>query len=98
MFLLVFFFSSRRRHTRCALVTSSDVCSSDLASLTVNNSGVVDQISYHHAHMRPRLRGRLFLCAKLIRLPGGFPVSRRNGGDCRPKYRSASFLDRKCVG
>src|SRR3546814_4394854 len=24
------FFSSRRRHTRCALVTSSDVCSSDL--------------------------------------------------------------------
>src|SRR3546814_2884322 len=28
--LFVFFFSSRRRHTRCALVTgSSDVCSSD---------------------------------------------------------------------
>src|SRR3546814_2049850 len=25
-----FFFSSRRRHTRCALVTGSDVCSSDL--------------------------------------------------------------------
>src|SRR3546814_7994220 len=30
-FDMVFFFSSRRRHTRCALVTgSSDVCSSDL--------------------------------------------------------------------
>src|SRR3546814_11362364 len=29
--LSLFFFSSRRRHTRCALVTwSSDVCSSDL--------------------------------------------------------------------
>src|SRR3546814_4967596 len=29
--VIVFFFSSRRRHTRCALVTwSSDVCSSDL--------------------------------------------------------------------
>src|SRR3546814_7097597 len=26
----MFFFSSRRRHTRCALVTGSDVCSSDL--------------------------------------------------------------------
>src|SRR3546814_1416457 len=25
-----FFFSSRRRHTRCALVTGADVCSSDL--------------------------------------------------------------------
>src|SRR3546814_15136533 len=31
---LFFFFSSRRRHTRCALVTGvSDVCSSDLASM-----------------------------------------------------------------
>src|SRR3546814_17296992 len=29
---ILFFFSSRRRHTRCALVTgSSDVCSSDLS-------------------------------------------------------------------
>src|SRR5258705_5711202 len=32
--LLVFFFSSRRRHTRCLSDWSSDVCSSDL-SLTV---------------------------------------------------------------
>src|SRR3546814_12910550 len=30
---MFFFFSSRRRHTRCALVTwSSDVCSSDLSA------------------------------------------------------------------
>src|SRR3546814_5585212 len=32
MCLLFFFFSSRRRHTRCALVTGSDVCSSDLTA------------------------------------------------------------------
>src|SRR3546814_18989893 len=32
--LFLFFFSSRRRHTRCALVTGgSDVCSSDLRDL-----------------------------------------------------------------
>src|SRR3546814_6667401 len=30
---MVFFFSSRRRHTRCALVWSSDVFSSDLKIL-----------------------------------------------------------------
>src|SRR5215813_6013957 len=30
----VFFFSSRRRHTRCGRDWSSDVCSSDLAVLT----------------------------------------------------------------
>src|SRR2546429_1325264 len=29
--VLVFFFSSRRRHTRCSRDWSSDVCSSDLA-------------------------------------------------------------------
>src|SRR3546814_10920998 len=31
-----FFFSSRRRHTRCALVTESDVCSSDLRFIKDN--------------------------------------------------------------
>src|SRR2546429_3581867 len=29
---LIFFFSSRRRHTRCSRDWSSDVCSSDLSS------------------------------------------------------------------
>src|SRR3989449_885192 len=32
MYLSVFFFSSRRRHTRCSRDWSSDVCSSDLSS------------------------------------------------------------------
>src|ERR1041385_5224617 len=32
---LVFFFSSRRRHTRCSRDWSSDVCSSDLGSSEV---------------------------------------------------------------
>src|SRR2546426_1695897 len=35
---LFFFFSSRRRHTRLQGDWSSDVCSSDLARLTVNSS------------------------------------------------------------
>src|SRR6266699_3202004 len=33
MFFVVFFFSSRRRHTRCGRDWSSDVCSSDLEVL-----------------------------------------------------------------
>src|SRR2546429_3456484 len=32
-FVFIFFFSSRRRHTRCSRDWSSDVCSSDLATL-----------------------------------------------------------------
>src|SRR5690554_7889881 len=34
MIFFVFFFSSRRRHTRCGRDWSSDVCSSDLSKLT----------------------------------------------------------------
>src|SRR5947199_10644851 len=34
VFNFVFFFSSRRRHTRCLSDWSSDVCSSDLGSFT----------------------------------------------------------------
>src|SRR2546422_8477135 len=33
MFFVIFFFSSRRRHTRCSRDWSSDVCSSDLADV-----------------------------------------------------------------
>src|SRR2546429_7536406 len=41
-FVFVFFFSSRRRHTRCSRDWSSDVCSSDLGcGATVDCSGAV---------------------------------------------------------
>src|SRR3989449_10977572 len=36
---IVFFFSSRRRHTRCSRDWSSDVCSSDLLILAENCGG-----------------------------------------------------------
>src|SRR3989337_4522165 len=37
-----FFFSSRRRHTRCYRDWSSDVCSSDLDQILVQLPGVTD--------------------------------------------------------
>src|SRR6266436_763349 len=37
--MVCFFFSSRRRHTRCSRDWSSDVCSSDLSSSVINGSG-----------------------------------------------------------
>src|SRR5690242_17758541 len=45
--LCVFFFSSRRRHTRLTCDWSSDVCSSDL-DILVNNAGL-----YASLAMRP---------------------------------------------
>src|SRR3546814_6841696 len=47
MYVLFFFFSSRRRHTRCALVTGVQTCSSDLSLLPHLGQGDHDQwISY----------------------------------------------------
>src|SRR2546422_8064089 len=37
---LFFFFSSRRRHTRCSRDWSSDVCSSDLVSASTQNQSL----------------------------------------------------------
>src|SRR5699024_12087227 len=39
IFYIVFFFSSRRRHTRSKRDWSSDVCSSDLVSATMDGLG-----------------------------------------------------------
>src|SRR5256884_1724118 len=44
---LIFFFSSRRRHTRCSRDWSSDVCSSDLRRLPVHTVGFGKEQSAH---------------------------------------------------
>src|SRR2546429_4570307 len=45
--VLCFFFSSRRRHTRCSRDWSSDVCSSDLLEKLLNSDGG----GYRGAHL-----------------------------------------------
>src|SRR5699024_11472837 len=57
LFLFVFFFSSRRRHTRSKRDWSSDVCSSDLkASELLNERGdfseVVTQVQAYIDHLK----------------------------------------------
>src|SRR5712675_3445274 len=52
--MLFFFFSSRRRHTRCSRDWSSDVCSSDLAERAAklaspNDYLVLDTLAAAHA-------------------------------------------------
>src|SRR2546429_2583403 len=42
--LAFFFFSSRRRHTRCSRDWSSDVCSSDLSVAIVSGPGAQDAL------------------------------------------------------
>src|SRR6266498_5561022 len=47
--MFAFFFSSRRRHTRCGRDWSSDVCSSDLDDGTVDDQ---PRIRYLDGHLR----------------------------------------------
>jgi len=47
----MFFFSSRRRHTRCLSDWSSDVCSSDLDKNDDNKSKPLNITDTHHNHI-----------------------------------------------
>src|SRR2546422_2796633 len=48
-YIFVFFFSSRRRHTRCSRDWSSDVCSSDLHGLPHGAKASFDPSSMQNA-------------------------------------------------
>src|SRR3546814_4834359 len=65
---VVFVFSSRRRHTRCALVTwSSDVCSSDLVTnLEHNLAEVAAREPFYEAFRNHDQQVRLYGDAALI--------------------------------
>src|SRR5438045_9495024 len=73
-----FFFSSRRRHTRCLSDWSSDVCSSDLHDVLTNFGA-------------SRFNGGLNLVANLLGKPGKMDVQgrseeRRVGKECRSRW------------
>src|SRR5699024_11410567 len=55
---LLFFFSSRRRHTRSKRDWSSDVCSSDLCPLQISmvNQPMLNHVSQRNQSFRPRIQ------------------------------------------
>src|SRR5437899_10800397 len=77
--LLVFFFSSRRRHTRCLSDWSSDVCSSDLSdSSTGEHGSMVASIANGFAH--PLFQPNASTCTEELR-----SEERRVGKECRSR-------------
>src|SRR5690606_41056181 len=112
VFVLYFFFSSRRRHTRFSRDWSSDVCSSDLFLALLNNrlelqalSPIYRQPFVLYSRLRwPALRD----CRPKQRLTGGQPTAythrseeRRVGKECRARRSTDEYkkqVDNSKVG
>src|SRR2546429_7159443 len=93
--LVVFFFSSRRRHTRCSRDWSSDVCSSDLFGNVIPQAGIL-RIFHNADNLHVGFGSRISAEAKVQtdRIPPGkVPPSerfrseeRRVGKECRSRW------------
>src|SRR5256884_1695568 len=74
----MFFFSSRRRHTRCSRDWSSDVCSSDLCSFSLGELGYEYPRELVPPGQTPASYLRRLTCeGARWRWPGGVPESER---------------------
>src|SRR5436305_12013543 len=94
-----FFFSSRRRHTRCGRDWSSDVCSSDLATVEIDDVIPVehylgDRMIVFHRDLVVDLHGgmqgprqRHVLDDRDVVLGGDFPDLERDRIDARSEER-----------
>src|SRR5262245_64221806 len=70
---LLFFFSSRRRHTRCLSDWSSDVCSSDLSNNTRELVKTCERYCarVHHVQTDADVRPEWFKAANVVGLTAG---------------------------
>src|SRR2546429_2536747 len=93
--LVFFFFSSRRRHTRCSRDWSSDVCSSDLHLEILGRLGLDKAIgrklalNYPSAPVEPKVMELFRFADKLTRTPGEMEKrseERRVGKECRSRW------------
>src|SRR5690606_40371205 len=109
--IYLFFFSSRRRHTRFSRDWSSDVCSSDLGQIQLEPLQRNAELLAHAAHpylLAPALLfmgGAQCVCAELLELPAErdrpLPRSeeRRVGksGDLGGRRRSNKKIERQSM-
>src|SRR3546814_17916638 len=87
-----FFFSSRRRHTRCALVTGVQTCALPISNLPATQVELVNGLVAYSQNRNPSLEhDRWSINDRLSRfLPAGFYRSeeRRVGKECVSTCRS----------
>src|SRR3546814_8618312 len=93
LFFCLFFFSSRRRHTRCALVTGVQTCALPISSprsCSSGSTGVPKGVVYRHRHFVSQVE---MLRAAFGTQPGGVDLptrseERRVGKECVSTCRS----------
>src|SRR5437899_4141522 len=97
--MLLFFFSSRRRHTRCLSDWSSDVCSSDLLAENLMNDGQSEAALEQYkviADANPEDAQTYVRIAEIYRRGGKFDLAlerseeRRVGKECRCRWWQSS--------
>src|SRR2546426_7216861 len=84
--LLLFFFSSRRRHTRLQGDWSSDVCSSDLLVLNADEEGEQVAALRGHDGVGDRLLLRVQVLRPALPLAHRRSEERRVGKECRSRW------------
>src|SRR5207245_6166418 len=91
-FLFIFFFSSRRRHTRCYRDWSSDVCSSDLCETDLGAPKSVSQYIANAgdgANWLERLTANLKEFKTNVQMDGALrSEERRVGKECRYRWET----------
>src|SRR2546429_6953859 len=91
---VLFFFSSRRRHTRCSRDWSSDVCSSDLPQQTFHGMLPPEQSLRAHDAVAAQIDDGLEKQAELVALEGDMQV----GLETDQAYGGAAHAWRVCNG
>src|SRR3546814_2664461 len=84
LYIYFFFFSSRRRHTRCALVTGVQTCALPISFPRLRRSGL------RRSPLRKAARRRAAppSCAQMLRPCEGRSEERRVGKECVSTCRS----------
>src|SRR5205814_6527992 len=89
IYIIHFFFSSRRRHTRCLSDWSSDVCSSDLVTIAVELYTATASSAGLELHQIDKKTGKRIRYLKVVPGKGEVPnkdirsEERRVGKECR---------------
>src|SRR5262245_62550618 len=85
-YVVFFFFSSRRRHTRCLSDWSSDVCSSDLVSASAEAAEPGPQEAPPAQPLAPVSASAEAEAAEVADAPSERSEERRVGKECRSRW------------